>query len=181
MTSGRIQSGELRPGIRCVIVGPRRSAFGAVFGVIALTVFVLGLIFIVTGPIAHPPRELGARLFLAFWSFGWIGLGSLMLLNAAWNLWGYWYLILDEENLTTTASLFAFRRHRSFQVASITDMHVQERPGGHGLITRTIVFDHDGRISHATPALSLSEAHELLVGPLRELAARRRSGWETTA
>jgi hypothetical protein len=111
---------------------------------------------------------------MAVCAVSWIAVGAFWLFRTAWNVWGYWDLVLGDDSLSITASVLGIRKKWTYEVTHITSMSVRELRGRHGYVLRHIVFEYRGRTRRATPHLSSEEAGALLFGPLSEVACFRQ-------
>jgi hypothetical protein len=176
MRDSRIEE-QRADGIVRVVIGPRRNLVNAVFGSVfagvlihgvGVVAFVLG--GLVVGRLHLPPRPpVVLTTFIIVWAIGVGAIAALGTLNWLLGLWGRWEIVVTDRTLTKTAQLFCVRRSRSFAIADIRNVRINERRGRGSIITRTIMFDCKGEPVHATPALSRREAAQLIRGPFHDL------------
>ena len=157
-----------------MVVGPERSIGGIAFIFLALPVLGVAAYGIIDAWLTGEVRGLVEKLIVVAWLTGWGALFALFLLKALSNLWAYWRLTITGATLTVAASLLSYRRIRSYPLAMISNLRIEERHRRRGLILRRIAFECQGRTAYATPDLSLKEARALLDGPLRDLPRNRR-------
>ena len=98
-------------------------------------------------------------------------IAALVTVDGFWKLYGSEELILTNESLTLTRSLFGVKNSRTFSVSRIRGIRVQERRTRR-IVRRTIAFDYDGKHVSSTSQLSNEEGQALLEGPLRDLTGR---------
>ena len=161
-----------------ILIGPGRNAWDwvAVPVVAGLCVMVVSLAIEVT---SGPRPSVPALIFLCVWFAGFLFFTAGFVVSLLWRFFGTEEIVVTTETLTLTATLFTHRRSRSFALADVESVRVDEkkyRSKGHEMLRRTIAFEFAGKTEHSRSQLAKDEGESLMRGPLEEVMRRTFRG-----